>query len=287
MKIVVTGGAGFIGSHLVTYFVNRGDEVTVYDDFSRGTNALLSSIIKKIRLKKCDVSKPFRMSRVDIVYHLAADSLIENDNAHSYERNVKGTLNVLEQMRETGTQKIVFSSSASVYGGNKNTVKPLLFYGASKVACEHLMRVYKEKYALKYWIYRFGNVVGSGMNHGVIYDFLHHAKQFGEIHMHGDGSQMRSYIHVEDLLKALVTSDERRCGIYDVASEDYASVMDIAETISTVLKKKLLIKHYPRWQGDADFYSVNSDRLKATGWKATMNSLQAIRKATEELSKEI
>jgi UDP-glucose 4-epimerase len=288
LKILVTGGAGFIGSHLVDRLVEGGHDVTVFDDFSRGSITNINSMKWKVKVFPTDVSCSFVMPKVDMVYHLAADSIIEQDNANSYKRNVLGTLNLLQEMVREGVNKVVFASSASVYGGTKRTISPIVFYGASKMACEQLIKVYSIKYHIDYWIYRFGNVIGSRMNHGVIHDFLQQYKKHGELRMHGDGSQVRSFIHVDDLLSALVTSEQRCHGVYDIASRDSINITKVAEIVQNVLKlKELTIKHLPRWQGDVDYCSPNSSKLEGTGWKATMNSEQSVRKATEDLAKEI
>jgi UDP-glucose 4-epimerase len=184
-------------------------------------------------------------------------------------------------------KKIVFSSSASVYGGTKHTLNPVLFYGAGKLACEHLIKVYASKHGLSYWTYRFGNVVGSRMNHGVILDFLNQIKDYGEIQMKGDGSQVRSYIYIEDLLNALATSESRRCGTYDVASDDCITVSEVAKIIQEVIGKKVPIGRYPRWHGDADYCFPQSFKLKKTGWTLKFNSKGAVRNAAIALAKEV
>ena len=288
-RVLVTGGAGFIGSHLVERLVKEGHEVTVFDDFSSGTNSNLCTVIGRVDVKNVDVSGGvvLDVSRFDMVYHLAADSTIEKDNPASYERNVVGTLLLLEEMKRGEVKKLVFSSSASVYGGTKDTLNPIIFYGASKIACEHLIQVYAAKYGLDYWIYRFGNVVGSRMNHGVIHDFLRQIKERDTIQIRGDGSQVRSFIYIDDLLNALVTSESRPGGLYDLASRDHTNILRVAEIVQEVIARKTNVEHIPKLQGDVDYSSPDSSKLETTGWKARMNSEQAVRRAAEELSKEI
>ena len=219
MKALVTGAFGFIGSYLVERLVSQGHEVYAFDDFSRGSWHNIPEVTKqRIHYQAVDVSsESFSLPQVDIVYHLAADSIIEADNPKSYMRNIKGMLNILEQMTQKNTNKIVFASSASVYGGTQIHLVPELFYGASKLACESLINIYKAKHNIQGWTYRFGNIIGGRMNHGVILDFLEQLRDYNEIRMHGDGSQVRSFLYIQDLLDALTTSESRlprnlRCG---------------------------------------------------------------------------
>jgi len=298
MKAIVTGGAGFIGSHLVEALLKQEHEVIIVDDLSTGKKINVKNH-PNIEIVYCDISKDFKylgLKDADIIYHIASDSNIEKDKFISYQRNVLGTMNILEFMVQNGINKIVFSSSATVYG-NQVTEKikedypflPICLYGASKVASEFLILTCMEKFKIESWIYRFGNVVGNRMEHGVINDFLQQFKQYGEIRMRGDGNQTRSFIYVDDVINALISSENRPCEIYNVTSNDTTNIQKVAAIVINRIRAKnpIKIKNFPRWQGDVDLSFLDNNKLKATGWSPTMCSEEAVKKATEELYGEI
>jgi UDP-glucose 4-epimerase len=291
-KALVTGGAGFIGSHLVRALKGKGHEVIVYDD--------LSGNVKKVPSNgaffKVDVSRPFDMPKVNIVYHLAADSIIPEEKLSYFKRNVDGTYNVLDGMMKKAVKNIVFSSGGTVYGDvpshhsrnlESDCPNPCCLYGASKIASEHLIKTASEKYGFNYWIYRFGNVVGSPMDHAVIHDFLVQIKQYDEIRMHGDGKQERAFTHVSDVVNALVTTLDRPVGVYNLAADGIVSVNRVAEIIMEVLGRTVPVKHLERWSWDINRSYPDNSKLKGTGWSPKYDSEEAVRKAAEELVKEI
>ena len=298
MKAIVTGGAGFIGSHLVEELIKQKHEVLIADDLSTGKRSNINSNLN-VKVIRCDISEDpkfwdKRIKDVDIIYHIASDSNIEKDNFISYQRNVLGTMNILDFMVQNKIYKIVFSSSATVYGTQipekikeNYPLLPICLYGASKVASEFLLLTCMEKFKIKPWIYRFANVVGGKMEHGVIHDFLQQLKEYGEIHMRGYGDQIRSFVYVDDIVSALVTSEVRPVGVYNITSDDTINVNDVAKIIwerwNRDEYKGCFLKNFERWQGDVDFSFPDNAKLKMTGWKPTFSSKRAVKKATEEL----
>ena len=302
MKTLVTGGAGFIGSHLVEELIKQKYEVLIADDLSTGKRSNINPH-PNIKVIHCDVSEDpkfwdKRIKDVDIIYHIASDSNIEKDKFISYQRNVLGTMNILDFMVQNKIYNIVFSSSATVYGTQipekikeNYPLRPICLYGSSKVASEFLMLTCMEKFKIKPWIYRFGNVVGGKMEHGVIHDFLQQLKDYGELRMRGDGDQTRSFVHINDVVNALVSSEKRECGIYNVASDDSISVNKVAEIVwkrwNRDEYKGCFIKNLERWQGDVDFSFPDNTKLKTSGWTPVFDSESSVKKTTEEIYHDI
>jgi UDP-glucose 4-epimerase len=290
MRVLVTGGAGFIGSHLVERLVSDGHKVTVFDDLSAWHSWNNLKDIKGITLKKVNMAEYFQLPDADVIYHLAADSIIPTETLELYRRNILSMINLLLEMERQSIKNLVYASGGIVYGDMsrpKDEWKPMSLYGASKLACEQLITAFKSHYDFNSWIYRFGNVVGSRMDHAVIHDFLKQIKEFGEIRMHGDGSQRRSFIHVDDVVEALATTMGRNYGTFDLCSNDTLNVNEIIEIIKECLGKNIPVKQLTRWNWDVKLCYPDNTALKATGWKPTMSSRQAVKKATEELMKEI
>ena len=287
MKILVTGGAGFVGSHLTRELIRQGHEVTVYDDLSGNVNIKVGGA----DFARLDVSRTFVMPKVDIIYHLAADSIIPDENLSFFDRNVRGTYNVVEQMLRENIQNIVYSSGGTVYGelgGERNLEtdlpNPTCWYGASKIASEYLISTASKKCGLNYWIYRFGNVVGAPMDHAVIHDFIEQIKRHGEIRMHGDGSQERSFTYVSDVVQALVSSSKRPIGVYNLSADGTVSINRVAEIIQGVLGCKVPVKHLEKWSWDIQTSYPDNSKLRRTGWRPKFSSEKAVSKAAKELA---
>ena len=221
MKILVTGGAGFIGSHLADRLVGDGGDVTVYDDLSSGKVSHIQHHIGKSYFKfvQADLADTktlnLAMKGHDAVFHLAANpdarEGIKNP-ALDLKIGTIATFNVLEAMRKTGVKKIVFSSSGTVTGDTPampvteefGPLLPISLYGASKLAGEGLMSAYCHVFEMQTYIFRFANIIGPRATHGVIYDFIKKLrKNPQELEILGDGSQAKPYLLVEDCLEGI------------------------------------------------------------------------------------
>lgn len=229
MRILVTGGAGFIGSHLVDKLLSLGHEVTVIDNLSAGTGEFLPPqaefIQADIRDRKT-LQDLFEKRKFDVVYHEAAQTMVPvsiKDPSYDADENIMGLLSVLECARATGVRKIIFSSSAAVYGDNpalplkENEVPvPESFYGLTKWMTEKYLELYKKLYGLDYTILRYSNVYGprQGANGegGVIYIFAKALACGKPITIFGDGSQTRDFISVHDIVAANVAALEKEAG---------------------------------------------------------------------------
>lgn len=226
MKILVTGGAGFIASHVVDAYVAAGHRVTVVDDMSRGRKANLNP---KARFVKSDVSSPalsglFRAGRFDAVNHHAAQIDVRisvEDPARDARANVLGLLNVLELSRRNGVKKVIFSASGGTYYGEcgrrpareTDLPAPLSPYGVTKLAGEHYLRAYRALHGLRYTVLRYGNVYGPRQDPhgeaGVVAIFCSRLLSGEPVLIYGDGRQQRDYVYVGDVARANVLALRR------------------------------------------------------------------------------
>jgi UDP-glucose 4-epimerase len=295
-RILMTGGAGFIGKHLIERLEDK-KSIHVLDDMSaKGSSSIAGPAYHRIDIADQDAVMQFfeDEGKFDIIYHLAADSVIEKDNFESYKRNVDGTANILQAMVECGIQKIVYSSGGAVYGettqrsSEGDTLDPISLYGSSKIASEFLVRTCAHKHGIEFWIFRFSTVVGSGMDHGVIHDFLHSYKEHGKIRIHGDGSQRSNFIHVDDVVRTLTNLETIPVNsMYNLSSDDTTSVNEVATLIRSVLKRHVEFVYLDPLMGHTQFNCPDNTKLRSTGWKPSMSSSQAVEKAARELAKEI
>ncbi len=307
MKALVTGGAGFIGSHLIEALLKKGDEVVCLDNFSSGKREFIEKyeieIIEGSLLKKRDIRKA--LNECDIVFHLAANPDVRigtiNTKIH-FDNNILATYNLLEEMRKKGIKKIIFTSSSTVYGDatilptpeNYAPLIPISLYGASKLAAEALICSFCHTFDMEGIIYRFANVVGPRSTHGVIYDFIKKLrKNPNELEILGDGKQKKSYLYIDDCISAMLFGIEKakeKVEIFNIGSDDWIEVKEIADIISKEMNLKPKYKFTGGidgrgWKGDVKFMRLDISKLKALGWKPKYNSKEAVRQTAKWLIK--
>jgi len=256
MRALVTGGAGFIGSHLVDALIDRGDEVTVVDNLSSGKEANLESALASERatLHRADIRDAEAVlaltldTKAETIFHLAGqvDVRVSLANpAHDARTNVEGTVNVLEAARNAGARRVVFASTGgAIYGETDElptpeTVEPLPMaaYGQSKFCAEHYLGLYERLYGLSTMALRFGNVYGPRQDPhgeaGVIAIFCGAMKHGAPITVYGDGTQTRDYIYVADLVQALLKAgDATDVGVVNIGTEEETSVLTVVNLLS-------------------------------------------------------
>jgi len=313
MKVLVTGGAGFIGSHLVNRLVEEGYRVRVIDNLSSGRLENIKHHIDAGTLELIigDLKDPQKASKavkgVDVVFHFAANPEVRvsttNPEIH-FNENVVATFNLLEAMRRKGVGELVFASSSSVYGEPKEIpvdesapMIPVSVYGASKAACENLIHAYSKLYGIKAVVLRYANVIGPRLRHGVAWDFINKLlKNPIELEILGDGKQVRSYIYIDDAVEATMIAWRRSNAnyeVYNVASEDWITVDEVAdETIkamelSNMKKIYKPILHGVGWLGDVKKIALKIEKIKVLKFKPRLNSRDAVYKTASELKKEI
>lgn len=313
MKVLVVGGAGFIGSHLCEKLLNREVRVICVDNLSLGTENSISGLLIRDDFKfyKADASDMAEMEEIflneqpEMVFHLAANSDIQisaKDPEIEYKNTYSTTFAVLSCMRKAGIKRLFFASTSAVYGDkqgvlldeNTPNLMPISYYGAAKLGSEALISAFSYMNDMQSLIFRFPNVIGPGLTHGVIYDFIRKLrKDSSKLIILGDGRQTKPYIHVSDLIKAIMrfafdASDG--VALYNVGVEGETSVTAIAEIICNEMGLADIPFEYTGgeggWKGDVPRFKYCLDKIHSAGWKAEYTSDEAVRLTVRENLKE-
>jgi len=299
-KIFVTGGAGFIGYHLCKKLSSISDDLTIYDNLSSGKleNVKDNSKAKFVKGDILDIKKLCNTEKADLIYHLAAQVVVPysmENPLEDFETNGKGTLCVLEKARKDDS-KLVFASSAAVYGNPEVFPTPEVYgfhpfscYGLSKVVGEEYCQMYREQYGLDIVITRFANVYGSRC-HGVIHDFLDKIeKNPNKLEIIGTGLQSRDFVHVSDVVDALLTvgSKEYANGeVYNLGVGKTTSIIELAKIMLKILKlqdKTVITTTNVSWQGDVTkIWFDNSKAKKELNWNPKIPLEDSIKRIIAE-----
>jgi len=302
---VVTGGAGFIGSHLVDTLVARGDRVVVIDSLAAGHEETIAGHLKsgRARLVKADLLSDGwqdALKGADRVYHLAADPDVRQSAMTpdpTFQNNIVATYRVLEAMRVHAVPELVFTSTSTVYG-NATVIptpeyyapfEPVSVYGASKLACEALISAYCHSFGMRSWQFRFANIIGSRSGHGVITDFVRKLKENPkELEILGNGKQTKSYLEVRECIRAVefaITHAKHPVNTFNIGSEDWIDVVAIADIVTEAMGLKNV--HYRftggelGWVGDVPKMQLSVEQLKALGWTPELGSRESVRIAAQ------
>jgi len=308
MKAFVTGGAGFIGSHLVDQLIERGDTVTCYDNLSSGNKEFLKHLennekfifIEGDLLDLDDLIKAVKDH--DVIFHIAANPFVrlgEKQTRLDLDQGPIATYNLLEAMRVNDIKKIVFSSSSVVYAETPpialpetyGPTLPISLYGAGKLGAEGLISAFCGTFEFQAWIYRFANVVGIRGTHGVIVDFIDKLKKNpNELEILGDGKQQKPYLHVSDIVEGILHGFEKsndQINLFNLGPDSNTTVTRIAEMLVEEMELTNVEFKYTGgkrgWKGDVPRFQLDASKIKKLGWKEKYSSDEAVRKSIREI----
>lgn len=302
MNILVTGGAGFIGSHLIDYLISEGNCIVCVDDLSLGRMENIQhhigspnfKFIKLDILNKPKINRVFRENKFECVFHMAANSDIQMSSKYmnvDFEKTFLTTYRVLECMENNDVREIVFASSSAVYGESNvllsedaGPLRPISFYGAAKLCCEAYISAACNSHNIKAWIIRFPNVVGERATHGVVFDFINKLKKNPkELVILGDGKQQKPYLYVKDLVAAVIfawKNSNQRLNYFNISIDSSTTVTRIAESVTKQMGLKDVKFVYTGgdrgWVGDVPRFQYDTSRINKLGWKAKKTSDQAV-----------
>lgn len=309
MNIVVTGGAGFIGSHLVDRLMQDGHRVTVLDNLSGGKKEFIQHHLqsKRFRFVNIDVRETAKLQRVfpaktQVVFHLAANADIARgveDPTLDFQHSLVATFSVLQVMRHHKVKTLVYTSGSGVYGDHGATylaetygpLKPVSMYGATKLGAEGLISAFAHLFGMRACLLRPANIIGPRATHGVVFDFVGRLlKDPSQLRILGDGQQSKAYLHVSDVIDALLLVYKKgtdTVNTYNLSSNSFISVNAIADVVIQEMGLKGVKRiHTPGkigWKGDVAVIRLHNQQIKRLGWKSHYTSRQAVQATVQAL----
>ena len=312
-SVLITGGAGFIGSHLAEKLIESGIKVKVLDNLVTG---------KKENLENCWNNKNFEffqqdlgnldnvdfLDNVDIVFHLAADPEVRtgyDKPENSFNQNVVNTFNLLQKIKHSKVKKLLFASSSSVYGNatvlptpeNYSPLLPISHYGASKLACEALISSFCHNYDIDGIIIRPANVIGARGHHGLIWDLIHKLKNDQtKLEILGNGRQSKSFIHISDAIDGIfhiINNTKEKIEIFNIGSEDSIEIINVAKIVCKNMNLENIVIHTKEkeeggigWKGDIKKAHLDIKKLKSLGWNVNLSSIASADLTSQEIIRE-
>lgn len=303
-NVLITGGAGFIGSNLAARLTGLGCRVVCADNFLLGSRENVASLLEHENFELCELDvtdqkelkKLMKCQKTDMVFHLAANSDIQKSGRVpriDLDHTFLTTAAVLEAMRENGVKQIFFASTSAVYGERPGArlredtggLQPISYYGGAKLASEAMISAYAYMNDMKATVFRFANVIGPGLTHGVIFDFIRKLRENpGRLEILGDGTQRKPYIHVDDLMDAMLQMTKMPpdgVETYNVGVDSSTTVTEIADIVCEGMGLKEVEYQYTGgsrgWKGDVPSFSYDLDKIHSRGWRADRTSNEAVR----------
>lgn len=311
-KYIITGGAGFIGSHMSDKLLENGHDVLVIDDLSSGTKENLAQwkdheklqFLKK-KLRKID-KIPADFTDAKAIFHFAAlpSVRVGIDNPDKqWKKNVVAIYNLLKKVKQADIPYFVFSSSSTVYGvpqelptPEDHPLQPISVYGGTKVSCESLLSGFSHTFDIRGISFRFANIMGPRISHGVVYDFVHKLRDTPQkLKILGDGTQNKSYLHVFDLLEGILQAfktfqeSEKEYDVYNVGNKDRTDVMTIAEIVADEMgltpefNTTGGVEGGRGWKGDVKEMLLDISKIREIGWEPKYSSDKAVRMTANNL----
>lgn len=307
MRALVTGGAGFIGSHLCKRLVKDGYYVVAVDNLSNGVTRNLEELKGNLQFSfyefdvndKAKLKDVFTKYSFDMVFHLAANADVAKGEENPQEditNTLQTTLTVLDTMRFYGVNKFFLASSSTVYGKvsgriheSTSIMRPISHYGAAKLASEAFVCSFCNLHGFQVWIARFCNAVGPNMTHGVIPDLIRKLKQHPErLEVYGDGTQSKPYIYIDDLIEGIICILNKSNNDYNdflIGVDSNITVRQIAESVIEEMGVHIPIEYevdYTGWKGDVTKYTYDISKIKMLGWVPHYSSIEAVRLAIKQ-----
>lgn len=304
MNLLITGGAGFIGSHLLDHLYEQGHTLLCLDDLSLGSLKNIEHLLGKERFSFENfnindferLTQLFQTHTFDAVFHMAANSDIQaggRDLNVDYEKTFMTTFNLLKCIKEAKITQFIFASTSAIYGEITDTgiyedigpLFPVSFYGAAKLASEAYISACCTNFGLKAWIYRFPNVVGERLTHGAVYDFVGRLLQDPKtLRILGDGSQTKPYLYVKDLIDGIMfgwKNAKESLNYFNLGVQSATTVTRIAEIIVEEMNLRDVRFDYTGgtrgWVGDVPKFQYDLSKIHALGWRANRTSDEAVR----------
>ena len=311
-NILVTGGAGFIGSHLCDALISRGDRVICVDNLQRGNTGTIQHLLINERfffyeIDVCNqtaIEELLKKYDIEMVYHLAANTDLWESMENPHIEHIctfETTRSVLAAMKKADVKNLFFASTSAIYGeqkGNKafeenDLLSPISYYGAAKMAAEAYVYAYAYMNDMRVLIYRFSNIIGGRMTHGVIRDFIMRLLDDPtHLDVRGNGYQTKPYLHVSELIRAIMMTELAEDGvhIYNVGAVTNTNVRFIANAVVDRLGLTGIPVNYEDctggWKGDVAKYDYDVSKINAKGWFAQMNSNDTVIKAVAEIAED-
>jgi UDP-glucose 4-epimerase len=311
IRAIVTGGAGFIGSHMVDKLLDNGYKVTAIDNLSEGNLKNIAHLKNEGRFEfvQGDLKDSNLVDHLvgvhDVVFHIAGHANIRTslvDHRADLDNNLVATLNILEAMQKHHVNDLVFSSTSAIYG--EATVVPTpesymptqtSLYGASKLACEAYAQAFTEFADISFWAYRFSNVVGERCRRGVTWDFIHKLlRNPRELEILGDGNQSKEYLHVSDCVDGMMTGynkSRKKINIFNLAIEQNTSPNDVADI---VIREMGLLEVKRRftggrrgWIGDNPIVHLSIEKIMSLGWRPKLTGEESVTRTARWTLEEI
>ena len=310
-NIMITGGAGFIGSHLAGKLLAAGKKVVCVDNFELGKKENVEKYLDNphFKLVELDVSNVDALSEllkqeeIERVYHLAANSDIQKSARISgvdFTNTFSTTYAVVEGMRRNDIKKLFFASTSAVYGNksgvnlteNIGSLSPISYYGGAKLASEAFISSYAYMNEMEVLVFRFPNVIGPNLTHGVIFDFIRKLQNNpAELEILGDGTQCKPYLYVLDLVDAIIEFSLKQgkgVEVYNIGVETATTVKEIADMVCSKLGLKNVTYKYTGgnvgWKGDVPAFQYDLSKIYATGWRPAHNSNESVQATLDSLN---
>lgn len=299
MKVLITGGAGFLSSHIVDMLIKNNYEVCIIDNLTHGSKNNLNKNTKfyEVDIRDSKVKDIFMSEKPDYVIHNAAQISVPvsiDDPMNDASINILGTLNILEAAKDCGVKKIIYPASAAIFGepeylpiDEAHPLEMLSPYGVSKHTVEHYLKIYKQLYNIDYVALRCSNIYGprqdSSGEGGVIAIFCEKLLNDEKPYIYGDGEQIRDFVYVKDVAEAYIKALELNIsGIYNVATNTKVTVNELFKIINTELNKNIECIYAPERKGDIRSSYMAYDKIKKVmGWEPKTTINEGIRETLE------